>query len=185
MRIDIFIRTPEQKILSLFAMDPDRALYGREISRKLGLSPGAVHAALNSLEKQGMLDPERIGRTKLYRSRPSDPIFRTFRVFNTLLSLDPLVEAVKGISRQIILFGSCATGDFASSSDLDLFVVSEEKQKILTRVSAFERKFGREIRPIIMDQIEWMKLEAGSPEFFDELSRGLVLWEKPVDESGF
>jgi len=183
MQVDVFIKSPEQKILSLFVMNPERSFYGREISKKLGISLGAVHAALNSLEKHGILDPERVGKTKLYRSRESDPILRTFRIFNTLLALEPLVEVMKDFSRQVILFGSYATGNFTSSSDLDLFVVSEEKQKILTRINAFERKCGLDIRPIIMDQIEWMKLETGSPEFFDELGRGITLWEKQVDES--
>jgi hypothetical protein len=41
-----------------------------------------------------------------------------------------------------------------------------------------------EIRPIIKSQIEWMELEKSSPEFFEELNRGIPVWEKPVDESG-
>src|SRR4030066_2018141 len=184
MQIDVFVRSPEQKILSLFAMNPDRPCYGREISKKLGISLGAVHAALLSLEKRGILESQHIGKTKLYRLGPPNPIIDSFRILNTILLLEPLIEAIKDISRRIILFGSYATGTFGASSDLDLFIVSEGKEKILRKIDSFKRKNGLDIRPIIKDQVEWMKLEQENPEFFDELSRGITLWEKPVGESG-
>ena len=184
MQIDLFIKSPEQKILSLFAMNPDRSFYGREISKKLGISLGAAHAALLSLEKRELLDSQYIGKTKLYRSEASNPIIRSFRILCTLLVLEPLVEAIKDISRRVILFGSYAKGSFASSSDLDLLIVSGEKGKILKKVASFKRNNDLDIRPIIKDQVEWMKLEQENPEFFDELSRGIILWEKPGGESG-
>ena len=53
--IDTIIGTPEQKILSLMAMNPGQAFYTRQISRKLGISLGSTHSALQALEKQNML----------------------------------------------------------------------------------------------------------------------------------
>lgn len=183
MLLGLLIKTTEQKILSLFVMNPDRPFYGREISKKLKISLGAVHAALLSLEKRKILDSRYIGKTKLYHSGASNPILRSFRVLSTLLVLEPLIAAISDISRRIILFGSYATGNFTSLSDLDLFIVSGEREKISRKIDSFKRKSGLDIRPIIKDQAEWMELENGSPEFFDELSRGITLWEKPVGES--
>jgi len=185
MLLGLLIKTTEQKILSLFAMNPDRPFYGRGISKKLRISPGAVHAALISLEKHGILHSQHVGKTKLYRTEALNPIFPSFKVLNTLLVLEPLIEAICGISRRVILFGSYATGSFAASSDLDLFIVSREREKISKIIGSFKRKSGLDIRPIIKDQVEWMNLERGSPEFFDELRRGITLWEEPVGESGF
>ena len=185
MLIDLFIKSPEQKILSLFAMNPDRPFYVREIAKKLRISVGAVHAALLYLEKGKILDHERVGKTKLYRLRGPNAIIRSFRVLNTLIMLEPFIEAIKDISRRVILFGSYAAGTFTTSSDLDLFIVSGERAKISAKVDAFKRKTGLDMRPIIKDQVEWMKLEKNNPEFSYELGRGITLWEKPVDESGF
>ena len=183
--IEIFIKTPEQKILSLFAMTPDRGYYGREISRKLKISLGASHGALMSLEQKGILNSQNIGRTRLYRLDGSIPAVKIFKILNALLILEPLVRAIKGISRCIILFGSYSTGTFMSESDLDLFVVSEEKEKVMIKIENFERKISIDIRPIIKSQVEWMELEKSDPEFFSEVSQGVILWKKPIDESGF
>jgi len=185
MLLGLLIKTTEQKILSLFAMNPDRPFYGREISKKLRISLGAVHAALLSLEKRRILHSQHVGKTKLYRIEALNPIIQSFKVLNTLLVLEPLIEAICGISRRIVLFGSYATGNNTSSSDLDLLIVSGEREKISRKINSLKRKSGLDIRPIIKDQVEWMELENGSPEFFDELRRGITLWEKPVGESGF
>ena len=182
---EIFFKSPEQKLLSLFAMNPDRSFYGREISKRLKVSVGAVHAALRSLEKHGLLDSQLVGKTKLYRMDVTNPIIRSLKILNTILFLQPLAETLREVTRQVILFGSYASGRFISSSDIDVFIVSGEREKVLRKIHSFKRKSGLDIRPIIKDQVEWMALDKESPEFYEELGRGITLWEKPIDESGF
>ena len=185
MLFDIFIKSSEQKILSLFAMNPDQQFYGRQISRELKISLGAAHGALLFLEKRGVLISQIIGKTKLYRLAPSNPIFNAFKIMNALLILDPLTQSLKRISSRMILYGSYSTGTFDSESDIDLFIVADEKEKITSDIERFKRKTNLDIRPIIMTQVEWIKLEKEDPEYFREISLGLTLWEKPVDERGF
>jgi len=184
MLADVFIKSPEQKILRLFAMNPESSFYGRQISGKLGMSLGAVHKALLSLEKRGLLESQQVGRTKLYQNVSSSAIIRTFKVLNTLLLLEPLVERMKEMAGRIILFGSHSMGTFAASSDLDLFIVTGEKEEIAKKIALFVRKSGLDIRPIIKDQVEWVELEGKSPEFFAELCQGITIWAGPGDESG-
>jgi predicted nucleotidyltransferase len=184
MFIDILVKSSEQKILSLFAMNPDQQYYVREISRRLNISLGAVHGALSLLEKSGILVSRSIGKTKLYRLEAHNPIIKEFLILTTLLILEPLTQALKEDSRRVILFGSYSAGTFTSASDLDLFVVSEEKEKVLDIVDSFKRKTDLDIRPVIRRLVEWIKLEKEDPVFFNEISLGITLWEKPVDERG-
>ena len=73
-----------------------------------------------------------------------------------------------------------------SSGDMYLRYVSPTSYpQHHTNIDAFKRKTGLDIRPLIKDLVEWRKLEKSNPEFSDELVRGITLWEKPVDESGF
>jgi predicted nucleotidyltransferase len=185
MLIDIFTKSSEQKILSLFAMNPEQPFYGRQISRKLDISPGAAHGALSLLEKSGILISQTLGKTKLYRLESFNPIINTFKILNSLLILEPLVHELKEYSSKIILYGSYSTGKFTSESDVDLLIVSEEKDKVTSIIDRLRRKTNLDIRPIIMSLIEWIKLEEEDPEFFNEVNLGITLWEKPIDERGF
>ena len=183
--INTFITTPEQRIISFLAMNPGQSFYTRQISKTLGISLGTTHFALQALEGKNMLTSRLIGKTKLYDLVISMPVVQAFRILNIILILEPLFTPLHEISRQIILYGSYAQGNIGPQSDLDLLVVTESKKKTLDFIEGIKRKTGLDIRPLIMDQIKWMKLETSSPEFFDELSHGLLLWERPVDESRF
>lgn len=187
MLAEVLIRTPEQKILSLFVMNPGGSFYLREISKKLGLSLGTTHGALLTLEKAQMLSCRSVGKTKLFELEEQNlsAALNTFRILSTVLMLEPLIQLLQDHSRRIILYGSYARGNFTSESDLDLFIVSEERENVLTRLKGFLRNFEIDIRPVIKGQVEWMDLEKTDPEFFCELMNGLSLWEKEVGESGF
>jgi len=184
MLLDLLIKSSEQKILSLFAMNPDQSFYGRQISRRLKISLGAVHGALLLFEKLGVLLSQNIGKTKLYRMESFNPIINAFKILNTLLIIEPLIESLKKNSRRIILYGSYSTGTFTSESDLDLFIVSDEKEKIRNNIESFTRKTNLDIRHLIKSLFEWIALEKEDPEFYAEVNLGLTLWEKPVDERG-
>jgi predicted nucleotidyltransferase len=181
--LSVFIRTPEQRILGLFAMNPGKPFYTREISKALGISLGSAHMALLSLQNMKILTPQFIGKTKLYQLASVGPVIQEFRVLNTVLILDPVVSDLREISRRVVLYGSYARGTFSQESDLDLLVVTEDRAKVIDTVELAKRKTGLDLRPLIMNQLEWMNLEQKSPEFFDELSHGIILWEKPIEES--
>jgi len=185
MLTSVFIKTPEQKILSLFATNPGRSFHGREIARKLRLSPGSVHSSLARLEKARLLRSQRIGTAKIFSLEADRPVLAGFKILHSLLILSPLIASLRDSARRIILYGSHASGSYDAESDLDLFVVTEQKDTVRKAIDGFVRKTGLDVRPIIKGQIEWMHLEKDSPEYFDELGRGLILWEKPIDESGF
>lgn len=185
MLADILVKTPEQRIFSLFAMKPDRPFYLREISKNLNISLGATHGALAALEKARILTSRTVGKTRLFEvyDENSQAVLKTFRVFNTVLLLEPLVELLKGHTSRVILFGSFARGTFTQESDLDLFIVSEEREAVLGQISDFLRNIEVDIRPVVMGSVEWMNLEKVDPEFFLEVTGGLPLWEKQPDES--
>ncbi len=185
MLANIFLKSSQQKILSFFAINPGQSFYVRQLSKKLKISLGAVHQSLSILEKRGILVPQIVGKTKLYRLDSNNPIITTFKILNTLLVLEPLTQTLKDYSSVIILFGSYSTGTFASNSDLDLLIVSEAKEDILSKIDSFERKTQLNIHPLIKSLVEWIQLEKEDPEFFSEIGLGIAVWDKQIDERGF
>jgi predicted nucleotidyltransferase len=86
----------------------------------------------------------------------------------------------------IILYGSCAMGTNIVESDLDLFIVGSEREQIVDAIAHFSprKHYGyAEIKPVITNSTGWAKLETGDPLFFNELQRGVMLFEKRIDES--
>jgi len=182
---DIFIRTVEQRILSMFVSNPDKAFYSREVSKKIKISLGATSNALRLLKKNNVLISEKKGKTSPYTLKLPNEYLERFKILNTLLTLEPLIEKLKNVSRRTILYGSYAVGTFTSDSDLDLFIISEKREESLKAIANFKADTVFEIKPVIKKQIEWMQLEKSNPEFFAEVNRGIILWEKPINESGF
>ena len=102
-------------------------------------------------------------------------MYRSFRQFENQLVLQPLIQAIKEFCRQIILFGSCATGDDGINSDIDLFVLTDDPAVVRDMIGAFP--FDRELRPIIVDPLELTMMESNDKEFLAEIRKGVVMWE--------
>ncbi len=85
---------------------------------------------------------------------------------------------------KIILFGSYARNDFREGSDLDLFIVKDDKESIRVvrqRVDALlrGRKFAVDLLVRKTEEVEW-NIKSQNPLYLHHIFRyGKVLYEKP------
>jgi hypothetical protein len=182
----LLVKTSHQKVLALFLADPTRRLYGTEISKKICGSIGQTSKILSELLSAGVIEKEKKGKTDLYAIVELTSELRLFKTLNTVLNIAPLVNRLKPMSKMIILYGSCAMGTNIVESDLDLFIVGSEREQIVDAIAHFSprKHYGyAEIKPVITNSTGWAKLETGDPLFFNELQRGVMLFEKRIDES--
>ncbi|MFQ5737274.1 MAG: nucleotidyltransferase domain-containing protein [Thermodesulfobacteriota bacterium] len=180
------VKTSHQRVLAFFLARPTGRFYGSEIADKTGISIGQASKVLGDLKKAGLVEMERRGRTELYRIVSDDPALRAFKVLNTIISIEPLVERLKRATKRVVLYGSCATGTNIEGSDLDLLVVSTKKGAVQEIISGFpaDAYYGfSEIRTVVKTPAEWAALEDKDPVFHNELLRGISLYEKEIDES--
>jgi len=76
-------------------------------------------------------------------------------------------------------------GGNIEGSDLDLLVVSGSRDKVLASVINFPRSsyYGfSEIKPVVKKNEEWAFLESHDPVFYNEVQRGILLYERKIDE---
>jgi predicted nucleotidyltransferase len=182
----LLVKTTHQKVLSLLLAYPSRHFYGSEISKKIRISTGQTSKILSDLLAAGVVLKERKGKTELYNIAKMTPELRLFKVLNTIMDIAPLVNHLKTKSSKILLFGSCANGTNMEESDLDLLVVSDDREQVFDAVAKFslkERYGFAEINPVTKTPAEWAGLEAKDPVFFAEVHKGVVLYEKEIDES--
>jgi predicted nucleotidyltransferase len=103
-----------------------------------------------------------------------------------LMLVEPLVEELKKMSNRIGLYGSCASGTDTSESDIDLFVVSNNKEDVSNVIGNFKFPRGYEnihIQSVIKTPVELLEGEESERTFMEEVDRGIVLWESVASES--
>jgi len=186
MKPHILISTNHQRVLSLLVKFPDKEFYEREIARKIGISYGSANKVLNELYSNSSVNRIQKGKMYFYRINVADPVFQKFKTTNNLILLQPLVDKLKDKASKIVLFGSCAEGTDSSKSDMDIFIISDNKKKVLQSINDYSFGKGFEeikIQPVIFSPLELLRAEKIDREFLSLVNEGIVLWEKIADES--
>jgi predicted nucleotidyltransferase len=144
----------------------------------LGLSIGSVHSILKSFEAYGLIKSRKLGKNVIYEMDKHNPIFKTFRIFDNISNIVPLIVNLKSLAHKIILYGSCSRGEDNVNSDIDLFILTdiENKDKINTIINKME--INRQINHVTVDTFEVMELEKEDKQFYNEINKGIILWEE-------
>jgi len=187
IRKDFFIATNQQKVLCFLAKFSDQEYHEREIARKVGISYGSANRVLNNLAHDGLLLRRQVGKMLFYSFNRSDPTYKPLKIFISIALLRPLIEKMKSSTSEIVLYGSCARGEDTSKSDVDLFIISEDKEEALRLIRSHGFLEGFEhlkIEPVILSAVELLKSEKDDKEFLSLVREGIVLWDKMKDEEG-
>jgi predicted nucleotidyltransferase len=166
------------KVLEYLARDPSGTHHVREVAEEARVSVGAASITLRALHGQGLVNADERGGSKFYSIDLSNPAAREFKILFNILALKDLVEALKEFAERVVLFGSCAEGTDEKDSDIDLYVLSQNRTMVKDVVRRFQKKLVRSLSPIIVDAEGQMRLRKGDKPLFDEISRGKVLWER-------
>ena len=188
MNLDLIFSTNHLKVLSLLAKYSDLEFYERETARRLGISYGSANKVLNDLYSEQYLSRQKKGKMYFYRFETSDPIFSHFKILTNIVLLRPLIKHLKKASSRIVLFGSCARGEDHSKSDIDLFIVSDDNDKIFHAIRKYRFSQGFEeliIQPAVFTPLDLLKSEKTDREFLSLVSEGIVLWDRLAHEDNF
>jgi predicted nucleotidyltransferase len=177
MRYSTAISTLKQKTLVFFCIQTGQRFHEREVARQAGLNAASVHRAVKSLEKEGFLLSERKGRMIFYQLDESRPLVRAYKAAAVVFSLEPLVDKLRRITDQVVLYGSSIRGEYLFDSDVDLFILTNHEDKVFDAISRFSRGFTKEIKPVIYSLAEWVTAEGKNPAYAQEIGRGLVLYQ--------
>jgi len=172
-----FITETSLKILALLASDPMREFYQREIAKEAGVSIGAVNQILRTLADREIVTKEKRGKMIFYRYNLQDPVSRQLKIFFNVNDLDGLVKQLRGRCKRIVLFGSAAEGSDVKGSDLDLFVLTQEREAVKEAIKKYEEKIGRRVAPIIVNASEFVELRSKDKPLYDRIVDGIVLWQ--------
>lgn len=167
--------TSHQKVLSFLLNHPSRSYMEKEVVKATKVSKTAVNEALKELANDKLVLREKKGRMSFYSIDLNDPVIRRLKSTENVSLLKPLVEQLRKVSQKIILFGSFAEGTNIEESDIDLFILSdqpENTQRIIQKSPLAEK-----IQLVIKKPSEFISFDKKKPIFYQEIERGIVLWE--------
>lgn len=172
--------TNYQKILEFFANHPSGEYVEKDIQAATAVSKAGVNIALRALSKDGLVDRKRKGRLSFYSVNLDNPLIRQIKVLANLIEINPLIHGLKDSSEKIVLFGSASTGVNIEESDIDLFILASQPNKILEIIG--KSGLAEKVQAVIKKPIDYLVLKKKDPVFYDEVSRGVLIWEKKNDK---
>lgn len=165
-----------QIIMAFLCQHPQESFYSGEIAEKTSLSKGGTNQSLRELAHQGILKTEKKGNMTFYSADLMSPSVRQFKILQNVALLETMVNKLRPLADRVVLFGSCAKGEDTQESDIDLLVVSREKDRIRSLIP--ETKAKRKIQLLLKSVQEYVLLETKEPVFFKEIQQGIILWQK-------
>ncbi|MEW6042214.1 MAG: nucleotidyltransferase domain-containing protein, partial [Elusimicrobiota bacterium] len=88
-------------------------------------------------------------------------------------------EKLKPISSKIILFGSSCRGENTSDSDIDLLIISHNKDKIKEFISKMKSK--RKIQAVIRTELNFSEMKQTNSDFYDQVNKVLFYGKKQMN----
>ena len=154
--IELMFGTYRRQLLATLLLRPDERFHVRELGRMTGFSPGSIHRELRIMAESGLLLRERVGSQVFYQANRVCPIYAELAaIFRKTIGLaNILQDALWGASDKIdfaFVFGSMASGQQTSSSDLDVMILSDlALLDVVRALSPLQQELGREINPVAM-----------------------------------
>lgn len=170
------------KILSTISRIPEGFFYEREIARLAGVSIGMANQTLKLLVKMDIINKIKKGKILLYQVNFNHPLVKRFKIFENILGLSDMVLEMKPFCQKIVLFGSCAAGTDNFESDIDLFIISNQKDDLLKIIRNSSQANVRNINPIIVSIEEYLSLRSSNKVLIEEIDKGIVLYGVNNDE---
>ena len=137
------------RVVKLLVSLPEKEFTGREIAGLLGVSHSNVQRAFRILVDDGLAFKRRIGRADVFQANKEHFLFERLRgLFAVERELpDRIAEDLRSefgeISASVVIFGSYSRGTADRRSDLDVLVVTRNRQLVEQRIAGLETDFLR------------------------------------------
>lgn len=133
-------------LVKIFLDSPTESFRLRELSRISKISPLSVKNYLDGFEKEGIITKYEKRKIPYYKAIRENNNFILYKKISIIYELNKngLVDYLwdKLSPQAIILYGSYAKGEAIEDSDIDIFVIGQEKK---IDIKEFEKKLEKNI----------------------------------------
>lgn len=184
--LGLFRSKARSLILLNFFINPEKEFYTRELENKLKIPVGNVSRELKKIEASGLITTRTLGNLLLYKIDKENPLYLQLRelIMNNIgvqEFLKPYFQKEKSIVFSFI-YGSYARGEFDSSSDIDIFIVTSKNssfyEKLNNKLSDLEKKFGRDFNSDFLTIGEYKKRKVERDPYITDIIKNQKVFIK-------
>lgn len=149
-----------------FFLKTGEEIYVKKLAKELKISPQTANYYLKFYKKEGILKERKQGNLLLY-SLTDNCLTRHLKIFYILNFLYPfaLKFCRENKITTLVLYGSHASGTYDKNSDIDLLVISQQKNLRLDEVKKLEREISKEVKIQIFSIGEWRLFKRRKDKF--------------------
>lgn len=172
----LFFRESSFKVAELIFNYPNKTFHIRKLAKETKQSTTAVVSAIRDLNKFKIVKLDKTDLTTNIRADTESDAYRFYKKIFNIYRLEryTIIEKLKETfqSETIVLFGSFAKGEDIEESDIDILVITNQKEKesISDFLDICEKTLNRKINLHILPS-----LENSSKEFRNAVANGIVL----------
>lgn len=163
----------QQKIIEFLSDYPEKEFYAQEIAKRVKCSKASASGILKLLVERKIVSKKVKGHMKFYQIDPKNPEVKKFKINLALAKINLVLPKLKKFSKRIVLFGSSSRGERTSDSDIDLFILTNEKDEVFSALKKINARIR--LKAIVKTPSEWSETEIKEPEFYQEIKNGIIL----------
>ncbi len=166
----------KEKVLRLFFEHPEKEFHIRQLARLSKLNPNTIINLTNQLLKEGLIIKSESAEKPFasIKANTSYWLYKLKKIENNIGKIykSGLIEFLnKELSYPtIILFGSYAKAENHENSDIDLFILSEKKER--PNLNIYEKKLTATIQIFLHNKKEFNQLKKNSKELINNVING-------------
>ena len=175
------------EIIRLLFPDPARRLHLRDLVRQSGLAVRTLQQEVAKLTAVDLLLEERDGNRRYFRANAEHPIFPELQgiAVKTTGLHDQLEKALAGLEgvQLAFVYGSLASGEATSSSDIDILVIGTVGLRVLApRLREVSDTLLREVNPHILSSETLARKTRAGDAFVRNVLQSPKLWIQGNDD---
>jgi len=161
--IDVLLPKTKQLLLSAILLQPVRSWYLSELARELKVPPSSLQRELAQFVNSGIINKRKDGNRVYFQADRTCPIFQELsKILSKTVGLADVVRKLliplKPKIDLAFIYGSIATNEEHSSSDLDLMIIGKANlADLATYLRKLEEQLGRNVSPTVYTCSEFLK----------------------------
>lgn len=174
----------ELNVLEPFFEKPTKEFSVRELAKVVKISPATASSKLRFLEKRGLVSYRKEHNLDLYKADLTSYAFRDIKVYYNIRKIreSGIIEELNNfyLKPTIVLFGSMSFGLDTETSDIDLLILTANKEPF-PKKEVFEEKLRREIQIFAVKDMKELRNEHLISNILNGITlQGELNWSKVI-----